>query len=63
MQRANLQNSAFLINHNTESKTLLDVGKKDPRRIISTAAVNTQQGTTKDSLEDLEAQFKKNLKV
>lgn len=51
------------INSNAESKTLRDLAKKDPHRVVSTADVDTQQGAPKESLEDLEAQFKKNLKV
>jgi hypothetical protein len=51
------------INSNAESKTLRDLAKKDPHRVVSTADVDAQQGATKESLKDLEAQFTKNLKL
>lgn len=51
------------INSNAESKTLRDMAKKDPHRVVSTADVDTQQDVTKENIEELRAQFKRNLKA
>lgn len=51
------------INSNAESKTLRDLAKKDPHRVVSTADITIQQAPAEDNLESLEAQFTKNLKI
>ncbi|KAI8939219.1 hypothetical protein NX059_005047 [Plenodomus lindquistii] len=51
------------VNSHVDSKSLQDLAKKDPHRVVSTADIDTSQSATEEGLKELEAQFEKNLKV
>ena len=61
--KANTIRLKLQINSNAESKTLRELAKKDPHKVVSVADVDTKQDVTEENLGMIEEDFIQNVET